>query len=192
SPRPAVSSRPWWGARQPMAATQALGEITAGGAAPASVTEVSAFVLPPHRRMIDHGVVTGDRASHLTSLPYCMALAAVEPEQAFDVQQSPAQLPDAVRSFMGRIKVEADDGLLADYPQRWRARVRVVAEGHTHELTVTDVSGDPARAFDRALVRSKFLRFVTPALGPKHAELMLSRCEDACANGRLEGLAGVI
>jgi len=189
---PDVSFKPWCAARQTMAATQALREIIAGGVAPASVTEVGAFVLPPHRRMIDHGVVTGDRASHLTSLPYCMALAAVEPEQAFEVQQSPSQLPEAVRAFMTKIKVEADEGLLADYPQRWRARVRVVADGRTHELAVTDVPGDPARTFDRALVRTKFLRFVTPALGPKHAELMLARCEDACANGRLEDLAAFI
>ena len=39
----------------------------------------SAAVLPPHLKMIDHGVVAGDRASHLTSVQYCMAVAALAP-----------------------------------------------------------------------------------------------------------------
>jgi 2-methylcitrate dehydratase PrpD len=186
---PDVSFKPWCAARQTMAATQGLKEIIAGGVVPASMTEIHAFVLSPHLKMIDHGVVAGDRASHLTSLPYCMAIAAVAPELAFDVQQSPPELPDAVRGFMSKIKIETDAGLLTDYPHRWRARVRVVADAHTHELPVTDVPGDRARAFDRSLVQRKFLRFVTPALGEEKARHILAHCDDACINGRSEQLA---
>ena len=42
-------------------------------------------VLPPHLKMIDHGVTAGDRASHLTSVQYRMAVAALAPDTAFDV-----------------------------------------------------------------------------------------------------------
>ena len=44
-----------------------------------------------------------------------MAVAAVAPDLAFDVAQSPASLPPAVRAFMDKITVEADERLLADY-----------------------------------------------------------------------------
>ena len=50
---------------------------------------IRAAVLPPHLKMIDHGVVAGDRASHLTSLPYQLAVAALAPDAALDVAQSP-------------------------------------------------------------------------------------------------------
>ncbi len=73
--------------------------------------------------MIDHGVKSGDRASHLTSVQYCMAVAALAPDMAFDVGQSPASLPPPLRAFMDKIKVEADERLLADYPRAWPARV---------------------------------------------------------------------
>ena len=82
-------------------------EIIESGVAPDAMSEISVSVLPPHLKMIDHDVVAGDRASHLTSLQYCMAVAAVAPQLAFDVQQSPPELPLAVRSFMAKIKVEA-------------------------------------------------------------------------------------
>ena len=160
-----ISFKPWCAARQTMAATQALKEIIESGVAPESVTEVHASVLPPHLKMIDHGVVAGDRASHLTSVQYCMAVAAVAPQLAFEVQQSPPELPPAVRTFMAKIKVEAEEDLLSDYPRRWPARVRVVAGSAEHERLMTHVPGDPARAFDRLDVRKKFLRFGTPVLG---------------------------
>jgi len=179
-----VSFKPWCAARQTMAATQALKDIIASGITANDITEVEASVLPPHVKMIDHGVVAGDRASHLTSLPYCMAVAAVAPELAFDVQQSPPDLPPAVRAFMGKIKVKADESLLADYPRRWRARVRVVSGTGRREWLTTHVPGDPVAPFDRARVQAKFLRFVGAALGVEKAEELVKVCSEAVASGR--------
>jgi 2-methylcitrate dehydratase PrpD len=181
-----VSFKPWCAARQTMAATQALKEIIESGVAPESIGEIHGFVLPPHVKMIDHGVVAGDRASHLTSLPYCMAVAAVAPDLAFDVQQSPPDLPPLVRALMAKIEVKADSGLLSDYPRRWPARVTVVAGTDRHERLVSHVPGDPARAFDRARVREKFLRFAAPLVGTEKAERILVRCGDVLVDGRFE------
>jgi 2-methylcitrate dehydratase PrpD len=183
-----VSFKPWCAARQTMAATQALRELIDGGVAPESISEVHAFVLPPHLKMIDHGVAAGDRASHLTSLPYCMAVAAVAPELAFNVQQSPPELPPAVRAFMGKIKVAADESLLADYPRRWRARVRITAGADTREVAATEVPGDPTLPFDRSLVQEKFRRFVATATGATEAEGALKRCTDAIISGDFSSL----
>jgi 2-methylcitrate dehydratase PrpD len=187
-----ISFKPWCAARQTMAATQALKEIIESGVAPDSIDEIAVSVLAPHRKMIDHGVVAGDRASHLTSLPYCMAVAAVDPALAFDVQQSPAEPPPPMRAFMARIRIEADDGLLAGYPREWPARVRVAAGAAVHERQVAHVPGDPARAYDSAQVRQKFLRFVTPVLGERAAAAILARCADALSSNQLMLLAGDI
>jgi hypothetical protein len=57
---------------------------------------------------------------------------------------------------------------------------------------VTHVPGDPARAFDRARVREKFLRFAQPVLGPEGAARMLARCRDALATGAFAPLLDAI
>jgi 2-methylcitrate dehydratase PrpD len=180
-----VSFKPWCAARQTMAATQALKEIIADGIAPESIDAAAVAVLPPHLKMIDHGVTAGDRASHLTSLPYCMAVAALAPETAFDVQAAPPKLTAAIRGFMDRIKIAADESLLADYPSIWPARVRVAAGGARHERLVTHVPGDPARPFDRAQVRAKFLSVVAPVIGAEAAERIIASCGDALASPTL-------
>ena len=187
-----VSFKPWCAARQTMAATQALREIIESGVAPASMTGIKAAVLPPHLKMLGHSVTTGDRASHLTSLPYCMAVAAVVPSMAFDVGASPASVPSAVRAFMDKITVEADERLLANYPRAWAARVSVEAASGRHERQLMHVPGDPARPFDRSQVREKFLRFITPVLGTAKAEQTLTRCSDAFASGQIDSLVAEI
>src|SRR3984893_15803195 len=122
-----VSFKPWCAARQTMAATQALKDVIAAGVAPAAIDAIVVSVPPPHLKMIDHGVVAGDRASHLTSVQYPMAAAALAREMAFDVQQTPPDLPPPVRALMAKIKVEADERLLAGYPESWPGGGRVAA-----------------------------------------------------------------
>ena len=183
-----VSFKPWCAARQTMAATQALKDVIASGVAPAAIDAIAVSVPPPHLKMIDHGVVAGDRASHLTSVQFAMAAAALAPEMAFDVQQTPPDLPPAVRSLMAKIKVEADARLLADYPAIWPARVRVAAGSARHEREVTHVPGDPALPFDRESVRKKFLRFTQPVLGAENAERILARCSGVLATGAFSQL----
>src|SRR5260370_33962752 len=104
-----------------MAATQEFKAIIAGGVAPAAIDAIAVSVPPPHLKMIDHGVVAGDRASHLTSVQYAMAVVALAPEMAFDVQQAPPDLPPPVRALMGKITVEAAAPLPAHYTQPWHA-----------------------------------------------------------------------
>jgi 2-methylcitrate dehydratase PrpD len=183
-----VSFKPWCAARQTMAATQAFKDVIASGVAPAAIDAIVVSVPPPHLKMIDHGVVAGDRASHLTSVQYTMATAALAPEMAFDVQQAPPELPPPVRALMAKIKVEADERLLADYPVSWPARVRVAARSTRHARDVTHVPGDPARPFDRARVREKFLRFTQPVLGAEKAERIVARCSDVLATGEFSQL----
>jgi 2-methylcitrate dehydratase PrpD len=169
-----VSFKPWCAARQTMAATQALTEILARGVPADKIAEIEAGVLPPHHGMLDHGVKAGERASYLTSLPYQMALAALDPAAAFDVQQSRAAVAEPVAALMARITVTQNERLLARYPKVWPAHVRVAtASGAVHEHDTEYVPGDVRMPFDDAQVKEKFRRFVAPRLGAEGAERIL-------------------
>jgi 2-methylcitrate dehydratase PrpD len=168
-----VAFKPWCAARQTMAATQALIEIIGSGVAADTIAQVKAMVLPPHHRMIDHGVTIGDRASFLTSLPYRLALAALAPQAAWDIGQAPADVPDDIRAFMGRVTVTPDETLLPHFPSQWPARLEVMTTSGRHGRTVADVPGDPGQPFDSNAVRGKFHRLTEPAIGTKAAAQLL-------------------
>src|SRR3954451_15207235 len=150
--------KPWCAARQTMAATQALKEIMAEGVSAESILRIGVAVLPPHLKMIEHGVTAGDRFSHLTSVQYQMAVAALDPDRAYSLSGPSGAISPALAAFMARIQVRAEDGLLAaGYPQAWPAHVTVTASAR-RECTVTNVPGDPAPPFGEDDLKAKFIR----------------------------------
>jgi 2-methylcitrate dehydratase PrpD len=169
-----VSFKPWCAARQTMAATQALREILGTGIAAREIAEVTAHVLPPHLKMIDHGVRPGDRASYLTSLPYQLALAALQPGTIADLNLKADVSPAEIQSFMARVKVAGDETLLTDYPARWPARIAVTTPSGRREQRVDHVPGDPARPLQRADIVKKFSGFVSPLAGNAAGALLQS------------------
>ena len=181
-----TSFKPWCAARQTMAAAQALAEIAGEGVAPSAASSIVVGVPPPYLKMIDHGVVAGDRASFLTSVAYQMALAALDPDERLDVVQSPETLGEEIRSLMAKISVKADEGLTPHYPRCWPARVIVDAAGRKHEKTVLHVPGDPERPFDEAKVGEKFRRLTAPVVGEDAAENLLQRSLAALDRSPLE------
>jgi len=168
-----VSFKPWCGARQTMAATQALKEIVETGVSPSEMTGLVVSVPPPYLRMIDHGVVPGDRASHLSSVAYQMALAAFAPEGALDVKEAPKAISEKIRIFMSRVTVKADEDLLGHYPKSWPARLVVSVPSGKQEKLVLHVPGDPERPFDEPQVSKKFRRVTAPVLGKRAADALL-------------------
>jgi 2-methylcitrate dehydratase PrpD len=179
-----LSFKPWCAARQTMPATQALREIIADGVAPGDIIAVKASILPPHRRMIDHGVTPGDRASYLTSVQYNMAVAALAPHLADALSPSPEAVPDAVHALMRKITVEQDEALLADYPRVWPAHVVVTTASGSREKRVTAVPGDPARPFKETEVVEKFRRFVVPVLGDERKHALIATASAVVAESR--------
>ena len=166
-----VALKPWCAARQTMPATQGLREILETGIAAEEIAEITAHVLPPQLRMIDHGVRPGDRASYLTSLPYQLAVAALQPDKRLGLDLE-ADVPSSeIQSFMARVKIIGDETLLADYPARWPARVIVATSRGHHERSVDCVPGDPARPLQKADVERKFADFVAPVVGDRTAAL---------------------
>ena len=166
-----VSFKPWCAARQTMAATQALRELLATGIAVDNITQITAHVLPPHLKMIDHGVRPSDRASFLTSLPYQLAVAALSPtEMAGLVQTVGVPLPQ-LQSFMAKITVVGGDALLSGYPVVWPARIVVTTTSGRHEHRVETIPGDPARPFTADDVARKFDHFAAAVCGDDIARL---------------------
>jgi len=170
-----VSFKPWCAAKQTMAATQALKEIIEAGVSPSEMTQLAVSVPPPYLRMIDHGVVAGDRASHLTSVSYQMALAGLAPDALFDLKQAPERVSGEIGAFMAKVTVKADDGLLHHYPKSWPAKLVVFVPSGRHEKVVLHVPGDPERPFDESQVAVKFRRIVVPVVGERAAESLLVR-----------------
>jgi 2-methylcitrate dehydratase PrpD len=159
-----TSFKPWCAARQTMAAAQAWIELFGEGVAPPDLREVRVGVPPPYLKMVNHGVTAGERLSHLTSLPYQLALAALAPDARFDVQQAPATISPTLRGFMEKVKVEPDKSLMAHYPETWPARVTVVTGEGTREKLVLHVPGDPRRPWGEAEVLEKFERYAERGL----------------------------
>jgi 2-methylcitrate dehydratase PrpD len=182
-----VSFKPWCAARQTMAATQALAEIVQEGVAADAISAITAFVPPPHLKMIDHGVAAGDRASYLTSLPYQMARAVEAPDTALDPSEPPTAPAAGIAALMAKVTVAADESLLAGYPKAWPARVSVTTPSGRVERTVAHVPGDPERPLDDAALRAKFQRLVVPALGEQGARELQARALAALEEPRTVG-----
>jgi 2-methylcitrate dehydratase PrpD len=180
-----TSFKPWCAARQTMAAAQAIREIVDEGVAPSAMSEIVVGVPRPYLKMIDHGVVGGDRASHLTSVAYQMALAALDPDASLDLSQSPELATEDIGGFMARISVKADESLAPYYPKSWPARVVVAASGRKHEKTILQVPGDPERPLGEAQLAQKFRRLAAPVVGEGAAENMLQLSLTALDDGPL-------
>ena len=191
---PAVTQtgfKPWCAARQTMAAVQALKEIINEGVSPSEITELVAAVPPLFVKMVDHGVVPGERSSHLTSLPYQLALSALDPRAALDLE--PGEVTAEIAGFMKRISVSADEELLRHYPRAWPARLAVATPAGKRERLVIHVPGDPERPLEEAQLAAKFLLLTTPIVGERAADRLLQRSLAATEEGPaalLEGIDG--
>jgi 2-methylcitrate dehydratase PrpD len=189
--------KPWCAARQTMAAVQALREIIAVGVAPADMTKLVVSVPFPYLKMIDHGVVPGDRTSYLTSVSYQMALYAFDPDASLDPRQVREAMPPEMKQLMERTSVKADEDLLRHYPNAWPALVSVETPRVNREKLVLYVPGDPERAFDEFQVAAKFWRLVGPLIGERRTEVLLRLCfasveKDGSSKALLEAVESAV
>src|SRR5258706_1746712 len=154
------------------------------GVPPSTMSNLVVAVPPPYLKMIDHGVVPGERVSYLTSVTYQMALVALHPDATIDVRQTPESVPEEIRDFMAKISVRADEDLLRHYPKSWPARVAVTTASARHEKLVLHVPGDPERTLDESQVAAKFwrldLRFVQRPRSEEHTSELQSLTNLVC------------
>lgn len=168
-----TSIKPWCAARQTMAAAQALREIMEEGILPREISSLVVGVPFPYLKMIDHGVVPGERMSYLTSVSYQLALAAFEPNASIDVRQTRDSLPREMEQFMARTSAVPDEDLRRHFPQSWPALLTVETSRGRRERLVLHVPGDPERPLDEFQVAAKFWRLTEPLVGERSAEQVL-------------------
>jgi 2-methylcitrate dehydratase PrpD len=168
-----TSFKPWCAARQTMAAVQALREIIGEGVPLSEMISLTVGVPLPYLKMIDHGVVPGERASYLTSVSYQMALFAFDPNSNLDVRQVRESLPREIEQFMARISAVPDEDLLRHFPHSWPALLAVETARGRREKMVLHVPGDPERPFDEFQVAAKFWRLTAPLIGERSTEELL-------------------
>ena len=180
-----TSFKPWCAARQTMAAVQALREIIGEGVPLSEMISLTVGVPLPYLKMIDHGVVSGERLSYLTSVSYQMALFAFDPNSNLDVRQVREGLPREIEQFMARISAVPDEDLLRHFPQSWPALLAIETPRGRREKLVLHVPGDPERPFDELQVAAKFWRLIAPSIGKRSTEdlLRLSLAASASEGG---------
>lgn len=126
------------------------------------------------------------------SVPYCVAIAAVD-RTVGQAQFAPERIRDpAVQSLLARTETIADPELTALYPDKFPARVTVqLKDGQRFSATRYFPKGDPQEPLTPAEIEAKFLANVTGRLGePAAKEIvrLLRGLEDARDVSRLSAL----
>ena len=155
-----VSFKPWCAAKQTMSATHALRALMPVD--PDDITGIIVRIPPAYADMIRHQPTAANRSSHLTSLRYQMALAALTPDSMLDASQCPG--PQSVRlyEFAQRITVEIADELQQYYPARFPAEVSLVTgAGDTRTMRMLSAPGDPEMPMSDNEIVEKFERLIT-------------------------------
>jgi 2-methylcitrate dehydratase PrpD len=94
--------------------------------------------------------------------------------QLADLNQTVDVPPASLQAFMARVKIVAEEDLLAGYPATWPAQIVVTTSQARHERRVDHIPGDPARPFTAAEFARKFEHFVAPVAGRDSAALLRS------------------
>lgn len=169
-----VSFKPWCAAKQTMSASHALRVLMP--ADPDEVADVTVRIPPAYAGMISHQPAPANRSSHLTSLRYQMALAALAPDAMCDVNQCAGGQSARLDDFSQRIRVETADDLQRYYPMRYPAEVSLITRsGETRAARMLSAPGDPELPMSDSQVVEKFERLVTDVVRRPNAILQAGR-----------------
>lgn len=171
-----VAFKPWCAARQTMAASQGFKELLEEGLKTSEIESIKVVVPPAYLAMVNHGVVPGDRGSHMTSLPYQLVLVALAPEMMYRLDYAPSPTPLEHLAMLEKISVEAGDELMEHFPRHWPARVEVRTSAGGVQRLMMDIPGDPRRPFGEPQIREKFTRVLSPLITEQSA---VSLCDAA-------------
>lgn len=176
---PTVSIKPYCSAKQMIAAIAAFEEILSRGIDSTAIDQIDVAVPENYARMIDHGVVGGNRLSSITSAPYQLAMAAFHHDRLYDVARSKYVLDEDVTSLMDKVSVSVDNELGKHLPGRWPARVTVATGAHIETKEVIDAPGDPDAAFNRKRVVAKLHAVADRLIGVQEVEAWLQTVSGA-------------
>ncbi|MDP6172667.1 MAG: MmgE/PrpD family protein [Rhodospirillales bacterium] len=186
-----ISLKPFCSAKQIIAAVTAFKEILAGGLDPDSITSLTIHVPQAYAKMIDHGVVAGNRLSSISSGPYQLAVAAYHPEALYDAVRGGLPLDDKVAELMEKTSVAVDADLAAHMPGCWPGRVEVTGPAGTEEATITHAPSDPGNQLSPEEALEKLHKAGDRLIGAEAVEDWISLARGALSDdGAVRELAG--
>jgi len=167
----AVGLKPFVAARQIVNALVAFQAILAEGVVPAAIERVEVGLPTANAAMSARPPAPGDRLDGIANIHLQIAAAALEPALLFDVERASSP-GSALAAFASRVAVRADTDLDAAFPERWTARVRVIAGGRAYERLCERIPGDPGEGGAERVIAAKIDRMVPPADQPICRDLL--------------------
>ncbi|GIH19761.1 MmgE/PrpD family protein [Rugosimonospora africana] len=178
-------------ARQAMTAVSAVRSILATEELRgADVDRIDVEVPAAYAAMLDKPSV-GSRRDSLSSAPYQLALAALEPAGLLDVDRRELPSSEAFRALMAAVRIHVADDLTSRYPASWPARVWVYSGERVFEAAADEVPGERDLTADRLAAKASALAGAAPGL-PPDASGVVERAVTATGIADLNEITAVI
>ncbi|WP_426191400.1 MmgE/PrpD family protein [Massilia sp. DWR3-1-1] len=179
-----TSIKPYCMAKHNMAVIDAFLHLLDQGIANDAISRIRVRLPPAHARMVGHYDIETSRLSRITSCAYNIALAGLNPRHLLDIERQQPLHSAAMACLAQKVEVLADARLQELAPQAFPASVELfIGERMVASRTVVDAWGDPARPFDLAATRVKFMRLAEGALDRGAAETIEALCSRAFDGG---------
>jgi 2-methylcitrate dehydratase PrpD len=151
-------------ARQAMTAVSAVRSILAAeDLHGADIDRIDVEAPAAYAAMLDKPSV-GSRRESLSSAPYQLALAALEPAGLLDVNRQELHSHEAFRSLMAAVHIHVADDLTSRYPTSWPARVWVYSGERVFEAVADEVPGERDLTAERLTAKMSALSGAAPGL----------------------------
>jgi 2-methylcitrate dehydratase PrpD len=165
-----LSMKPVCAAKQTIAALDAFRTLLARGIDPLRIESIRIGVPNDYVAMISGRGGVASRLSRMTTIAYHCALAAFEPDLLNDVERVDRTGDPRIAALMSKVEVTYDPQLDHYFPERWPARVTIVADGKTESLEIVDALGDPGRPLEGAAFEAKFTALTAPVIRQNGAQ----------------------
>lgn len=178
-------------ARQAMTAVSAVRAILAAGdLKPADIDRIDIEAPAAYAAMLDKPAV-GSRRDSLSSAPYQVALAVLDPAGLLDVDRQSLRTRDALRSLMATVRICVADDLSSRYPASWPARVWIYSGERVFEAVANEVPGERDLSAEHLTAKMSALAGSAPGL-PPHAGDLVERAVSAAGVADLNAITACI
>ncbi|MDP6786165.1 MAG: MmgE/PrpD family protein [Rhodospirillales bacterium] len=113
------------------------------------------------------------------SMPFCLAVAAVEGGLGETDISEESLGNTALHDLAARVRLEADPAMSAAFPAQWPADIRVeTTDGRAFERHVAHPKGEPEAPMSPAEIEAKFLSLATEAMPEARARAVIEMVAD--------------
>jgi 2-methylcitrate dehydratase PrpD len=178
-------------ARQAMTAVSAVRAILAANdIQTADIDRIDVEAPAAYAAMLNKPTV-GSRRDSLSSAPYQVALAALDPAGLLDVDRQELRSHDTFRSLMAAVRIHVADDLSSRYPASWPARAWIYSGEREFEAVADEVPGERDLSAERLTAKMAALSSAAPCL-PSTAGDLVGRAKSATRVADLNDITAFI